>query len=128
LNSRFGFRVGQEDQTVVSYIQNNVHNVTYAINGVITDYSCLMKNGLILKELGRLIGDKKFLRLISQVIKAGFLKGTGFMRLTNYKVLSGFSVFPILMNIVLSKIDLKIENLNCSAEKKNIISECYYKR
>jgi hypothetical protein len=73
-----------------------------------------------LKELGRIIGDRKFLRLVSQLMNAGFFEVKEIFKFNNYGLFLDHSSFSILLNIVLYRLDLNIEKFNSVMEKKSL--------
>jgi group II intron reverse transcriptase/maturase len=103
-----GFRKGKGCHTALREIHNTWTGTTWFIEGDISDCFGSLRHEILLGILAEKIHDQRFLRLISGLLKAGFLEDWQY-----YETLSGCPqggvVSPILSNIYLSKLDDFVE-------------------
>ena len=103
-----GFRKGRGCHTALREIQNTWTGTTWFIEGDISDCFGSLRHEILLGILAEKIHDQRFLRLISGMLKAGFLEDWQY-----HETLSGCPqggvVSPILSNIYLSKLDEFVE-------------------
>jgi group II intron reverse transcriptase/maturase len=99
-----GFRKGRGCHTALREIANTWTGTTWFIEGDISDCFGSLGHEILLGILAEKIHDQRFLRLISSMLKAGFLEDWQY-----HETLSGCPqggvVSPILSNIYLSKLD-----------------------
>jgi group II intron reverse transcriptase/maturase len=103
-----GFRKGKGCHTALREIHNTWTGTTWFIEGDISDCFGSLRHEILLGILAEKIRDQRFLRLISGMLKAGFLEDWQY-----HETLSGCPqggvVSPILSNIYLSKLDDFVE-------------------
>jgi group II intron reverse transcriptase/maturase len=103
-----GFRKGKGCHTALREIHNTWTGTTWFIEGDISDCFGSLRHEILLGILAEKIRDQRFLRLISGLLKAGFLEDWQY-----HETLSGCPqggvVSPILSNIYLSKLDDFVE-------------------
>jgi group II intron reverse transcriptase/maturase len=103
-----GFRKGKGCHTALREIHNTWTGTTWFIEGDISDCFGSLRHEILLGILAEKIRDRRFLRLISGMLKAGFLEDWQY-----HETLSGCPqggvVSPILSNIYLSKLDDFVE-------------------
>jgi group II intron reverse transcriptase/maturase len=103
-----GFRKGKGCHTALREIHNTWTGTTWFIEGDISDCFGSLRHEILLGILAEKIHDQRFLRLISGLLKAGFLEDWQY-----HETLSGCPqggvVSPILSNIYLSKLDDFVE-------------------
>ena len=103
-----GFRKGKGCHTALREIQNTWTGTTWFVEGDISDCFGSLDHEILLKTLAENIRDQRFLRLISGMLKAGFLEDWQY-RETLSGCPQGGVVSPILSNIYLDKLDKFVE-------------------
>jgi group II intron reverse transcriptase/maturase len=103
-----GFRKGKGCHTALREIQNTWTGATWFVEGGIADCFGSLDHQILLKILAENIHDQRFLRLISGMLKAGFLEDWQY-RETFSGCPQGGVVSPILSNIYLNKLDDFVE-------------------
>jgi group II intron reverse transcriptase/maturase len=103
-----GFRPGRGCHTALSEITRHWRGVKWFIEGDISQCFDRMDHQLMLSILSEKIHDNRFLRLISNLLKAGYLEDWKF-NTTLSGVPQGGVVSPILSNIYLDRLDQFIE-------------------
>jgi group II intron reverse transcriptase/maturase len=103
-----GFRKGRGCHTALRKIQETWTGTTWFIEGDIADCFGSLDHEIMLAILAEKISDKRFLRLIRNMLKAGYLEDWEY-----HDTLSGTPqggvVSPILSNIYLHKLDEFVE-------------------
>ena len=103
-----GFRKGRGCHTALREIHNTWTGVTWFIEGDISDCFGSFDHEILLGILAEKIRDQRFLRLIRNMLKAGYLEDWDY-----HETLSGCPqggvVSPVLSNIYLNKLDEFIE-------------------
>src|SRR5258708_7877428 len=103
-----GFRKGKGCHTALREMQNTWTGATWFVEGDISDCFGSLDHEVLLKILAENIRDQRFLRLISGMLRAGFLEDWQY-RETLSGCPQGGVVSPILSNIYLDKLDEYIE-------------------
>jgi group II intron reverse transcriptase/maturase len=103
-----GFRKGRGCHTALREIHNTWTGTTWFIEGDISDCFGSFDHEILLGILAEKIHDQRFLRLIRNMLKAGYLEEWEY-RDTLSGVPQGGVVSPILSNIYLHKLDEFVE-------------------
>jgi group II intron reverse transcriptase/maturase len=105
-----GFRPGRGCHTALSEVANTWTGTTWFIEGDISDCFGSLSHEIMLKILSERIHDNRFLRLIRNMLTAGYLEDWRY-----HQTLSGCPqgsvVSPILSNIYLHKLDEYVETV-----------------
>jgi group II intron reverse transcriptase/maturase len=103
-----GFRKGRGCHTALREIREAWTGVTWFVEGDISDCFGSLDHGILLRILAEKIHDQRFLRLIQNMLKAGYLEDWEY-----HETLSGCPqggvISPILSNIYLNKLDEFVE-------------------
>jgi group II intron reverse transcriptase/maturase len=103
-----GFRKGRGCHTALREIHNTWTGTTWLIEGDISDCFGSFDHEVLLGILAENIQDQRFLRLIRNMLKAGYLEDWEY-RDTLSGVPQGGVVSPVLSNIYLHKLDEFVE-------------------
>ncbi len=105
-----GFRPGRGCHTALREVERTWTGTTWFIEGDISDCFGSLDHEIMIKILAEKIHDNRFLRLIHQMLKAGYLEDWKY-----HQTLSGAPqggvVSPILSNIYLHKLDVFVETV-----------------
>jgi group II intron reverse transcriptase/maturase len=105
-----GFRPGRGCHTALREVANTWTGTTWFIEGDISDCFGSLDHDVMVRILSENIHDNRFLRLIHQMLKAGYLEDWKY-----HQTLSGAPqggvVSPILSNIYLHKLDVYVETV-----------------
>jgi group II intron reverse transcriptase/maturase len=105
-----GFRPGRGCHTALREVQRTWTGAVWFIEGDISDCFGSLDHEIMLKILGAKIHDNRFLRLIRNMLTAGYLEDWRY-----HETLSGAPqggvVSPILSNIYLDKLDVFVETV-----------------
>lgn len=105
-----GFRPNRGCHTALRDIQRTWTGTTWFIEGDISDCFGSLNQTVMVQILSEKIHDNRFLRLIEQMLKAGYLEDWKY-----HQTLSGCPqggvVSPILSNIYLHKLDVYVETV-----------------
>jgi group II intron reverse transcriptase/maturase len=107
-NSSHGFRPGRGCHTALRQIDDNWHGVNWFLEGDIKACVDSLSHELLIETLAEHIQDGRFLRLIRELLQAGYLEEWRY-NATLSGAPQGGIVSPILSNIYLSKLDHYIE-------------------
>ena len=103
-----GFRKGRGCHTALRDVQNTWTGTVWFVEGDISDCFGKIDHEILLKILAEKIHDNRFLRLIRNMLKAGYMEDWEY-----HETLSGTPqggvVSPLLSNIYLDKLDKYIE-------------------
>jgi group II intron reverse transcriptase/maturase len=103
-----GFRKGRGCHTALRDVQNTWTGTVWFVEGDISDCFGKIDHAILLKILAEKILDNRFLRLIRNMLKAGYMEDWQY-----HETLSGTPqggvVSPLLSNIYLDKLDKYIE-------------------
>jgi group II intron reverse transcriptase/maturase len=105
-----GYRPRRGCHTALSEVVNTWKGTAWFIEGDIAQCFDAFDHSIMVKMLGDKIHDNRFLRLIQNMLKAGYLEDWKF-NATLSGVPQGGVVSPILSNIYLSKLDTFIETV-----------------
>jgi group II intron reverse transcriptase/maturase len=108
LDSSHGFRKSRGCHTALREIGNTWTGTTWFIEGDISDCFGSLDHEILLRILAEKIHDHRFLRLIRNMLKAGYLEDWDY-RDTLSGVPQGGTVSPVLSNIYLDKLDRFVE-------------------
>ena len=105
-----GFRPGKGCHTALREMQRTWTGTVWFIEGDVSDCFGQLDHSIMLKILAEKIHDNRFLRLIANMLKAGYLEDWKY-----HETLSGSPqggvVSPILSNIYLHKLDAYVETV-----------------
>lgn len=105
-----GFRPGKGCHTALREMQRTWTGTVWFIEGDVSDCFGQLDHSIMLKILAEKIHDNRFLRLIANMLKAGYLEDWNY-----HETLSGSPqggvVSPILSNIYLHKLDAYVETV-----------------
>ena len=107
-DSSHGFRKSRGCHTALREIGNTWTGATWFIEGDISDCFGSLDHDILLGILAEKIQDNRFLRLIRNMLKAGYLEDWDY-RDTLSGVPQGGTVSPVLSNIYLDKLDKFVE-------------------
>src|SRR5882724_13090678 len=103
-----GFRKGRGCHTALQEIARTWTGITWFVEGDISDCFGSLDHDILLRILAEKIHDQRFLRLVRNMLKAGYLEDWEY-----HETLSGSPqggvVSPILSNIYLNKLDEFVE-------------------
>jgi group II intron reverse transcriptase/maturase len=100
----YGFRPGRGCHTALSKVADTWTGTTWFIEGDISDCFGSLDHEVLLSVLAEKIRDNRFLRLIKQMLKAGYLEDW-IWNATLSGVPQGGVVSPVLSNIYLDRLD-----------------------
>jgi group II intron reverse transcriptase/maturase len=105
-----GFRPGRGCHTALSEVANQWTGTTWFIEGDVTDCFGSLDHEVMVQTLSEKILDNRFLRLIKQMLKAGYLE-EWVWNATLSGVPQGGVVSPALSNIYLNRLDAYVEKV-----------------
>jgi group II intron reverse transcriptase/maturase len=105
-----GFRPGRGCDTALKDIYHNWHGTTWFIEGDIEACFDSLNHEIMLDILAESFHDKRFLRLIKELLRAGYLEDWKYNKTLSGAPQGGI-VSPVLSNIYLSKLDRYIEGV-----------------
>jgi group II intron reverse transcriptase/maturase len=105
-----GFRPGRGCHTALREVEKNWTGTTWFIEGDISDCFGSLDHEIMVRILSEKIHDNRFLRLIRNMVNAGYLEDWKYHG-TLSGVPQGGVVSPILSNIYLSKLDVFAETV-----------------
>lgn len=103
-----GFRPGRSCHTALEHIDFEWTGVKWLVEVDIKGYFDNIDHTVLLDLLGRRIEDRKFLSLVSGMLRAGFLEQWTFNE-THSGTPQGGVISPLLANIYLHELDLFVE-------------------
>jgi group II intron reverse transcriptase/maturase len=106
----YGFRPGRGCHTALRHVANAWTGTTWFIEGDIADCFGSFDHEVILSILGEKIGDNRFLRLVRNMLTAGYLQDWVWGE-TLSGVPQGGIASPVLSNIYLHKLDDFVEKV-----------------
>jgi group II intron reverse transcriptase/maturase len=104
-----GFRPGRGCHTALSEVANHWTGTTWFIEGDLADCFGSFDHDLLLSILGEHIHDQRFLRLLRNMLQAGYLEDWEY-NATLSGVPQGGIASPVLSNIYLDRLDRFVEN------------------
>jgi group II intron reverse transcriptase/maturase len=105
-----GFRPGRGCHTALSEIEHNWTGTTWFIEGDISDCFGSLDHSVLLSILSEKIHDNRFLRLLKQMLQAGYLEDWEW-NATLSGAPQGGVVSPVLSNIYLDRLDTFAETV-----------------
>jgi group II intron reverse transcriptase/maturase len=105
-----GFRPGRGCHTALRDVANTWTGTTWFIEGDVADCFGSLDHQIMLSTLGEKIHDGRFLRLMRNMLKAGYLEDWVW-NATLSGVPQGGVVSPVLSNIYLHRLDIFIETV-----------------
>lgn len=133
-NTSHGFRPGRNCHTALQQVKEQV-GIRWWIEGDIKSFFDTMEHQVLLKILNKRITDQRFLHLISQLMRAGYIENWQFHQ-TYSGVAQGSCLSPLLSNIYLNELDqvmlTKAKDFNRGKRRKRnpeyhrIGQNCYY--
>lgn len=105
-----GFRPRRGCHTALSEIQHNWTGTTWFIEGDISDCFGSLDHSVLLSILGERIRDNRFLRLIKQMLQAGYLEDWEWHATLSGSPQGGV-VSPVLSSIYLDRLDKFVETV-----------------
>jgi len=105
-----GFRPGKGCHTALRDIYHSWHGTTWFIEGDIKACFDSLNHKILLDILAESFDDKRFLRLIRELLQAGYLEDWKY-NVTLSGAPQGGIISPVLSNAYLSKLDLYIEGV-----------------
>ncbi|EFH81111.1 reverse transcriptase/maturase family protein [Ktedonobacter racemifer] len=105
-----GFRPGRGCHTALTSITDNWSGTKWFIEGDISQYFDTIDHTVLLTILGEKLKDNRFLRLLSNLLRAGYLEDWKYHRTLSGSPQGGV-VSPILSNIYLDKFDAFVEQV-----------------
>lgn len=117
-----GFRPNRGCHTALTEIDQKWTGTSWFIEGDISDCFGSLDHELLLSILSKSIHDNRFLRLIGNLLKAGYLEDWRFNRTLSGSPQGGI-VSPILSNIYLDRLDKFVEQTllpryNCGTRRR----------
>ncbi len=103
-----GFRKGRGCHTALREIRETWTGVTWFVEGDIADCFGSLDHDILIRILAEKIHDQRFLRLIRNMLKAGYLEDWEYHETLNGCPQGGV-ISPILSNIYLNKLDEFVE-------------------
>ena len=121
-NRSHGFRPGRGCHTALTEVGRKWNGTTWFIEGDISDCFGSLDHDILLSILSEKIHDNRFLRLIGNLLKAGYLEDWKFNATLSGSPQGGI-VSPILSNIYLDRLDKFVEQTlltrhNCETRRK----------
>jgi group II intron reverse transcriptase/maturase len=105
-----GFRPGRGCHTALREVERTWTGTTWFIEGDISDCFGSLDHEIVVGILSEKIHDNRFLRLIKQMLKAGYLEDWEYHQTLSGSPQGGV-VSPILSNIYLHKLDVFVETV-----------------
>lgn len=115
--SSHGFRTGRGCHSALKQMRLKGKGSKWFIEGDIQGCFDNINHQLIIKLLSDKLYDPRFIRLISQLLKTGYIEGWKYNK-TYSGVPQGSIIGPILTNIVLNELDKFVENKLIPANTK----------
>ncbi len=105
-----GFRPGRGCHTALTAITDHWSGTKWFIEGDISQYFDTIDHTVLVSILGEKLKDNRFLRLLSNLLRAGYLEDWKYHRTLSGSPQGGV-VSPILSNIYLDKFDTYVEQV-----------------
>jgi group II intron reverse transcriptase/maturase len=113
-----GFRPNRSVHTALNCIKKTFTGVPWFIEGDITGCFDNIDHDVLMKILGKKIRDERFLQVIRQFLKAGYVDGWRYNE-TYSGCPQGGVISPVLCSIYMNELDRKIREIASEFEKQN---------
>lgn len=117
-----GFRRGRSCHTALESIKRNWTGVKWLVDIDVVGYFDNIKHDLLIKILEKRIDDKRFIKLLKNMLKAGYMEDWIF-RPTFSGTPQGGIVSPILANIYLHELDSFLQDLKARYDRGKFKAE-----
>src|SRR5256884_156874 len=107
-NASHGFRPGRGCHTALQHIQGTWTGTRWFLEGDISKYFDTINHDTLMEILGERIHDPRFLRLIRELLEAGYVEDWKF-HLTLSGTPQGAVLSPLLANVYLDRFDQYVE-------------------
>ena len=111
-----GFRPGRSCHTALTQITKDFNGIKWFIEGDIKGCFDNIDHDILLSILTRKIKDSKFINLIRKILKAGYMEEWKY-HATYSGTPQGGILSPILANIYLNELDMKIDEIKKTFDK-----------
>lgn len=111
-----GFRPGRSCHTALTQINKGFNGIKWFIEGDIKGCFDNIDHSVLLSILTRKIKDSKFINIIRKFLKAGYMEDWKY-HVTYSGTPQGGILSPILANIYLNELDMKIEEMKKEFDK-----------
>lgn len=111
-----GFRPGRSCHTALTQITKGFNGIKWFIEGDIKGCFDNIDHDILLSILTRKIKDSKFINLIRKILKAGYMEEWKY-HATYSGTPQGGILSPILANIYLNELDMKIDEIKKTFDK-----------
>ena len=115
-NNSHGFRPNRSCHTALSQIKKDFTGVVWFIEGDITGCFDNIDHNVLIDILAKKIKDSKFLNLIRQFLKAGYVENWKYNK-TYSGTPQGGICSPILANIYLNELDMKFREIKAKFDR-----------
>src|SRR5437773_2500330 len=103
------YRPGRGCHTALAYVRGVWSGTTWFIEGDISQCFDRLDHGILMAILGEKLHDHRFLRLVTTMLKAGYLEEWRW-NATHSGTPQGGVISPILSNIYLDRLDAYVEH------------------
>jgi len=108
-NSSYGFRPGRNQQQAVEAAQRIVQSgKSYVVDIDLSKFFDRVNQDRLLGRLGKIIEDKRILKLVGKMLRSGVMKD-GVVTPTTEGTTQGSPLSPLLSNLVLDELDKELE-------------------
>jgi group II intron reverse transcriptase/maturase len=108
-SSSYGFRPGKNQRQAVEAAQRIVQSgKKYIVDIDLSKFFDLINQDRLIAQLGKVIEDKRILRLVGMMLRSGVMKD-GLITPTTEGTTQGSPLSPLLSNLVLDELDKEIE-------------------
>ena len=108
-NSSFGFRPGRNQQQAVEAAQKIVQSgKKFIVDIDLSKFFDRVNQDRLLGRLGKIIEDKRILKLVGKMLRSGVMKD-GVITPTTIGTTQGSPLSPLLSNLVLDELDKELE-------------------
>ena len=109
-NSSFGYRPNRSAQGAIKQVRNHVEKkYRFALDLDLEKFFDTVNHDILMNLVSKKISDKRVLKLIGKYLRAGIQDKTGNRQQTLVGTPQGGPLSPLLSNILLDKLDKKLE-------------------